>query len=33
VRRFVAEHPSFKPDRDRELLFTDNSFGYLKRHS
>jgi cephalosporin hydroxylase len=33
VRRFVAEHPNFQPDRERELLFTDHSFGYLKRLS
>ena len=33
VRRFVADHPNFQPDRERELLFTDHSFGYLKRLS
>jgi hypothetical protein len=33
VRRFVADHANFQPDRERELLFTDHSFGYLKRLS
>jgi hypothetical protein len=29
----VADHANFQPDRERELLFTDHSFGYLKRLS
>jgi cephalosporin hydroxylase len=33
VRQFLSEHPNFESDRSRELLFTDHSFGYLKRSS
>ena len=31
VQRFLAAHPEFSSDRERELGFTDHPRGYLKR--
>jgi cephalosporin hydroxylase len=31
VRAFVGQHPEFRVQRDRELLFTHHPYGYLQR--
>jgi hypothetical protein len=31
LRQFLASNSDFTSDRSRELLFTDHSWGYLRR--
>ncbi|KAG1656016.1 hypothetical protein FOA52_005644 [Chlamydomonas sp. UWO 241] len=33
VKKFLASHPEFEMDRDRELLYSHHAMGYLKRIS